>query len=345
MLERLYSRLRELLGHRPSTGRPQEVDSAPPRPSERISRPKVPESGLEQKPDLPPQTAALKEQLLRRDLAAEHPPPPSLPKETDRLGRIIAIANQKGGVGKTTTTINLGAALAELGRKTLLIDFDPQAALSVGFGINSYELEETIYNALVAPDSTSLESVTHHEIRPNLDLVPSNIDLAAAEMELIAAIGREYILKEILEPVKGRYDYILIDCAPSLSLLTINALTASESVLIPLQCEYLALRGMRVLIEVIEKAQKKLNPSLKILGILGTMYNVRTIHAREVIEEVRSVFGDKVFVVVIHSSIKFAEAPVAHQPILEYASEHPGAVAYRILAEVIVNGEESEYQR
>jgi chromosome partitioning protein len=259
--------------------------------------------------------------------------------------RVISIANQKGGVGKTTTVINLGAALAELGRKTLLIDLDPQAALSIGFGINSYELEETIYNALVESHISSLESVIHYGIRPDLDVVPSNIDLAAAEMELIAAIGREYILKESLEPLRERYNYILIDCPPSLGLLTINALTASNSVLIPLQCEYLALRGMRMLIEVIEKVQRKLNPSLKILGILGTMYNARTIHAREVMEEIRSVFGDKVFDVVIRSSIKFAEAPVVHKPILEYARRHPGAVAYRTLAEVIVNGEkESEYQ-
>ena len=334
MLARLYHRLREFLGHRLS-------------PSERTSELKMPELDLEQKSDFPLQIAAEKrDQLFRPDLAAEPSPTPLLPKEADKLGRVIAIANQKGGVGKTTTTINLGAALAELGRKTLLIDLDPQAALSVGFGINSYELEETIYSALVEPDSTSLESVTYHEIRPNLDVVPSNIDLAAAEMELIATIGREYVLKEVLEPVRERYDYILIDCAPSLSLLTINALTTADSVLIPLQCEYLALRGMRMLIEMIERAQKKLNPSLKILGILGTMYNARTIHAREVIEEVRSVFGDKVFDVVIHNSIKFAEAPVVHKPILEYARRHRGAVAYRTLAEVIVNGEEeSEYQR
>jgi len=253
--------------------------------------------------------------------------------------RVISIANQKGGVGKTTTVINLGAALAELGRKVLLIDLDPQSALSVGFGINSYELEETVYSALVDSDSTSLESVIHYEIRPNLDIVPTNIDLAAAEMELISAIGREYILKEILSPVMEHYDYILIDCPPSLGLLTINALTASNSVLIPLQCEYLALRGMRMLIEVIEKVQKKLNPNLKILGILGTMFNARTIHGKEVVEEIRSVFGDKVFDVVIHNSIKFAEAPVVHKSILEYASRHPGAVAYRTLAEVIANGE------
>jgi chromosome partitioning protein len=247
-------------------------------------------------------------------------------------------------VGKTTTAINLGAALAELGKKTLLIDLDPQAALSAGFGINSYELDETIYNVLVDPDNISLESVIHYEIRPNLDVVPANIDLAAAEMELIAVIGRESVLKEILEPFRERYHYILLDCPPGLGLLTVNAMTASDSVLIPLQCEYLALRGMRTLIEVIERIHRKLNPSLEILGILGTMYT-RTIHSREVMGEIRSVFGDKVFDVVIRSSIRFAEAPVVHKPILEYASRHPGAVAYRKLAEVIVNGEKSEYQR
>lgn len=327
MLAKLFDRLKEFLEPRPS-------------PSEAPRGPEVPEPAPEQESRFPLQTAAQRRyQHLRRDLAAKPSPIPLLPKEADRLTRVIAIANQKGGVGKTTTTMNLGAALAELGRKTLLIDLDPQAALSVGFGINSYELEETVYNALVESDSIPLQSVTYYGIRPNLDVVPSNIDLAAAEMELVAAIGREYILKEILEPLRERYDYILIDCPPSLSLLTINALAAADSVLIPLQCEYLALRGMRMLIEVIEKAQKKLNPSLKILGILGTMYNTRTIHAREVIEEVRSVFGDKVFDVVIRTSIKFAEAPVVHKPILEYARTHPGAVAYKTLAEVIVNGE------
>jgi chromosome partitioning protein len=342
-LARFHQRLRGFFEHRPSVGHLQEADFAPPSLSERTNELNVPKAGIGQKSNFPLQTAAEKRyRRFLRGLAARRSP---TPKEADRLTRVIAITNQKGGVGKTTTTINLGAALAELGRKTLLIDLDPQAALSVGFGINSYELEETIYNALVVPDSTSLESVVHHEIRPNLDVAPSNIDLAAAEMELVATIGREYVLKEILESVRERYHYILIDCPPSLSLLTINALTASDSVLIPLQCEYLALRGMRTLIEVIEKVQKKLNSSLKILGILGTMYNARTIHAKEVIEEVRSVFGDKVFDVVIHSSIKFAEAPVVHQSILEYARTHPGAVAYRTLAEVIVNGEEeSEYQ-
>lgn len=258
------------------------------------------------------------------------------------MSRVIAIANQKGGVGKTTTTINLGAALAEKGRKTLLVDMDPQGALSISLGVNSYALEHTLYNALI-DSRVSLQSIIH-PVRTNLDLVPSNIDLAAAEVELISAIAREYIFKEELEPVKAAYDYVLIDCSPSLGLLTINALTAADGVIIPLQCEYLALRGMKVLIETIEKVKVKLNPKLKLMGILGTMYNTRTLHAQEVLGEIRSVFGDKVYDVVIKSSVRFAEAPVVHRPILEYDSRHEGAQAYRALAEVIID-DEKESQR
>ncbi|MGQ9628278.1 MAG: ParA family protein [Anaerolineae bacterium] len=258
------------------------------------------------------------------------------------MSRVIAIANQKGGVGKTTTTINLGAALAEKGRKTLLVDMDPQGALSISLGVNSYALEHTLYNALI-DSRVSLQSIIH-PVRTNLDLVPSNIDLAAAEVELISAIAREYIFREELEPVKVAYDYVLIDCSPSLGLLTINALTAADGVIIPLQCEYLALRGMKVLIETIEKVKVKLNPKLKLMGILGTMYNTRTLHAQEVLGEIRSVFGDKVYDVVIKSSVRFAEAPVVQRPILEYDSRHEGAQAYRALAEVIID-DEKESQR
>jgi chromosome partitioning protein len=252
---------------------------------------------------------------------------------------VIVIANQKGGVGKTTTAINLGAALAELGRRTLLMDLDPQSALSGAMGLDSNNLPQTIYNVLV--DSRVPIRAIIRQIRPNLDVVPSNIDLAAAEVELVSALGREYIVKEALAPVRDEYDYVLIDAPPSLGLLTVNALTASDEVIIPLQCEYLALRGMRFLLETIDKVRTKLNPELEIRGILPTMYNTRTLHAQEVVEEIRSMFGDKVFDVIIKSSIRFAEAPLAHQPILEYDPNHDGAMAYRQLAEVIVDGEKT----
>ena len=252
---------------------------------------------------------------------------------------VIAIANQKGGVGKTTTTINLGVALAELGRRTLLVDLDPQSAMSAGLGVDSYRLQETIYNVLV-DSRVSIQGVVHH-IRSNLDVVPSNIDLAAAEMELISVIGREYIFREVLAPICNDYDYVLVDTPPSLGLLTVNALTAADEVIIPLQCEYLALRGMRSLLETIDKVRTKLNPRLEIRGILGTMYNSRTLHAQEVMDEIRSVFGDKVFDIVVKSSIRFAEAPVVQQSLLEYDPNHEGAMAYRKLAEVIVNGKKT----
>ena len=252
---------------------------------------------------------------------------------------VIVIANQKGGVGKTTTAINLGAALAELGRRTLLMDMDPQSALSGAMGLESNNLSYTIYDVLV--NSNVRIHAIIHRVRSNLDVAPSNIDLAAAEVELVSAIGREYILREAMEPIRYQYDYVLIDAPPSLGLLTVNALTAADEVIIPLQCEYLALRGMRFLLETIEKVKTKLNPDLVIRGILGTMYNTRTLHAQEVVDEIRSLCGDKVFDVVIKSSIRFAEAPLAHQPIIEYDPKHDGAVAYRQLAEVIVDGEKT----
>ncbi|MBN1991421.1 MAG: ParA family protein [Anaerolineae bacterium] len=254
------------------------------------------------------------------------------------MATIITVANQKGGVGKTTTVANLGAALAEKKQRVLLIDLDPQSALTTIVGLNSDELNETIYNVLV--EHKAIQDIIF-DIAPNLDIVPANIDLAAAEMELISAFGREFILKEKLEGLRPQYDYILIDSPPSLGLLTLNALTAGDEVIIPLQAEYLAMRGMRFLLEMIDRVQEKANPNLKIRGILGTMYKSRTIHSEEVMQEIKSIFGDKVFPVVIKSSIRFAEAPVAQLPIIEYEPDHEGAQAYRKLAEVIVNGEKA----
>ncbi len=251
---------------------------------------------------------------------------------------IITIANQKGGVGKTTTTVNLGAALAEQNRRVLLVDLDPQSALSITVGIKSDELDETVYNLLI--EDVTIQNLIF-DIAPNLDVIPSNIDLAGAEMDLMSEFGREAILKEKLDPLRPNYDYILIDSPPSLGLLTLNALTASDEVIIPLQTEYLAMRGMRFLLEMIQRVKQRINPNLTIRGILGTMYKSRTLHSEEVMAEIRSIFGDKVFPVVIKSSIRFAEAPVAQLPIIQYEPKHEGAQAYRKLAEVIINGEKT----
>jgi chromosome partitioning protein len=250
------------------------------------------------------------------------------------MTRTIAIANQKGGVGKTTTVVNLGVVLARMQKKVLAVDLDPQGALSVGLGIDGFGLDKTVYTALTEPDLPINRIV--YPVKAYLDLIPSNIELASAEMELIAEIRREYILRRILEPLRPWYDFILIDCPPSLGLLTVNALCASQEVLIPMQCEYFAMRGIRLLLDAIDRIKARLNPDLELGGILATMYSTGTIHAREVLNEIRSVFGDKVFDIVIHKSIRFAEASVASQALVEYASEHKGAEAYRKLAKALV---------
>jgi len=250
------------------------------------------------------------------------------------MARIIAIANQKGGVGKTTSVINLGVALAQLEKKVLLVDIDPQGTLTVGVGVNANGLEHTIYDTLMDADLP-----TNRIIRPvkaYLDLLPANNDLAAAEIELIAELRRELVLRRVLDPIDSWYDYVLIDCPPSLSLLTVNALCASDGVIIPMQCEYFAMRVIRLLLDSIARTKARLNPDLELIGILATMYSTGTIHAREVLEELRSAFGDKVFDVVIYKSIRFAEASVANKSIVEYSGKHKGAKAYRKLAEILL---------
>lgn len=249
--------------------------------------------------------------------------------------RVIAMCNQKGGVGKTTTTINLAAALAEYGRKVLIVDFDPQGAASVGLGVSPHELDLTVYNLLMERNA-QIADVVRPTATPGLDLLPANIDLSAAEVQLVGEVARESVLSRVLRPVLDDYDVILIDCQPSLGLLTVNALTAAHGVLIPLECEFFALRGVALLIETIEKVRDRLNPRLQVDGILATMYDSRTLHAREVVARVSEAFGDVLLHTVIGRTVKFPDATVAAEPITTYAPSHAGAVAYRQLARELV---------
>ncbi|MBO3724649.1 ParA family protein [Actinomyces bowdenii] len=265
--------------------------------------------------------------------------PVPAPLESHGPARVISMCNQKGGVGKTTTTINLGAALAEYGRRVLIVDFDPQGAASAGLGINAHELDSTIYDLLVAarPD---IRTVIHQTTAPGLDIVPANIDLSAAEVQLVNEVAREQALKRVLRPVLDDYDVILVDCQPSLGLLTINALTASHGVIIPLETEFFALRGVALLVETVERVKDRLNASLQIDGILATMVDTRTLHSREVLERLEQAFGEQLFDTQIRRTIKFPDASVASEPITSYAPSHPGALAYRRLArEIIARGD------
>ncbi|MFF1528996.1 ParA family protein [Cellulomonas sp. NPDC058312] len=249
--------------------------------------------------------------------------------------RVIAMCNQKGGVGKTTTTINLAAALAEYGRRVLIVDFDPQGAASVGLGANPHELDRTVYDLLIDRHAVVGEIIRPTEI-PGLDLLPANIDLSAAEVQLVSEVARESILARVLRPVLDDYDVVLVDCQPSLGLLTVNALTASHGVLIPLECEFFALRGVALLVETIEKVRDRLNPRLEVDGILATMFDPRTLHAREVVARVYEAFGDTLLHTMIGRTVKFPDASVAAEPITTYAPTHPGAHAYRQLARELV---------
>ena len=262
-------------------------------------------------------------------------PPAPAPVTKHGPARIISMVNQKGGVGKTTSTVSLGAALAGYGRRVLLVDFDPQGALSVALGYNPNEMELTVYNLLTDPQCHVGDVLVATDV-PGMDLLPSNIDLSAAEIQLVSEVGREYALQRSLESVVADYDVVLIDCQPSLGLLTVNALTASTDVIIPMETEYFALRGVALLKDTIDKVMGRLNPNLRILGVLATMYDPRTLHSREVLETVQKAFGDQVFTTVINRTIKFPDAAVAGEPITTFASRSAGAEAYRRLAREVL---------
>ena len=255
------------------------------------------------------------------------------PKELDRHGpaKIISMVNQKGGVGKTTSTINLGASLVEQGRKVLLVDLDPQGALSAGLGVPHDEDQVTVYD-LLFDNTASIHAAIKHSKVSGLDLVPANIDLSAAEIQLVNEVGREHTLARALRPVRGEYDYIFIDCGPSLGLLTVNALAASQGVIIPMEGEYYSLRGLALLTDTVEKVRDRINFDLDIVGILVTMFDRRTTHAREVMDRVVEVFGDRVFDTVITRTVRFPETSVAGEPITTWAPNSQGADQYRSLA-------------
>lgn len=253
------------------------------------------------------------------------------------MSKIIALANQKGGVGKTTSSVNLSSSLAFLGKKVLLIDIDPQGNGSSGVGVNKGEVENCIYNVLV--DDVDLQDVLLHTELDNLDVVPATIQLAGAEVELVPAISREVRLKKAIAPIKDDYDYIIIDCPPSLGLLTLNALTAADSVLIPVQCEYYALEGLSQLLNTVRIVQKHLNEDLQIEGVLLTMLDARTNLGVQVIEEVKKYFQNKVFQTIIPRNVRLSEAPSHGLPIILYDAKSRGAEVYLELAkEVIAHG-------
>src|SRR6202522_3472181 len=278
-------------------------------------------------------------ELLPGGLGPTGRPYPAFPDPEPVLehgpARTVAVCNQKGGVGKTTTTINLGAALAEQGARVLLVDFDPQGALSVGLGIQPHDIDNTVYNLLMERD-VAAHDVLYKTGVDGMDLLPSNIDLSGAEVQLVHEVGREYVLGGALQPVVADYDMILIACQPSLGLLTINALAAADGVLIPLECEYFAMRGVALLMETIEKVSHRLNTNLAIDGLLATMYDSRTLHTREVLASIVNGFGDKVFHTVINRTVRFPDATVAGEPITSFDSGSMGANSYRELAKEVL---------
>lgn len=258
------------------------------------------------------------------------------------MGRIIAVANQKGGVGKTTTTINLSACLAEQGQKVLVIDVDPQGNTTSGLGIDKNNTENTVYELMLG--EASIDDCIYKSVMDDLDVIPSNVNLAGAEIDLIDIDDREYILKKIVNSLKEKYDFILLDCPPSLSMLTVNAMTAANTVLVPIQCEYYALEGLSQLIRTINLVKKKLNPELEIEGVVFTMYDARTNLSLQVVENVKANLKQTVYKTIIPRNIRLAEAPSHGLPINLYDSKSAGAESYRLLAEEVIHRGEDEWQ-
>lgn len=256
-------------------------------------------------------------------------------RDSSSQTRVISIINQKGGVGKSTTAVNLAAALNTKGKKVLLVDFDPQGNSTSGFGIEKEELEQCVYDALI--HNVAAEDLIHKTDCEKVFVIPATIQLAGAEIELVSAMARETRLKELLAPVKDEFDYIFIDCPPSLGLLTINALAAADSVLIPIQCEYYALEGVTKLLESMRMVKERINPGLDVFGVLMTMYDSRTSLANQVVDEVRAYFGEKVFETLIPRTVKISEAPSFGMPVIEYAPNNKGAIAYVNLADEVIS--------
>ena len=256
------------------------------------------------------------------------------------MGRIIAVANQKGGVGKTTTAINLSSCLAEKGKKVLAVDMDPQGNMTSGLGVDKNSVENTIYDLIIG--ESSIDEVLKKDIMKNLDIIPAHIDLSAAEIELIDVEDKEYIVRNVIKDIKDNYDYIIIDCPPSLSMLTINAMTTATSVLVPIQCEYYALEGLSQLIHTVDLVRDRLNPELEIEGVVFTMYDARTNLSLQVVENVKDNLHQNIYKTIIPRNIRLAEAPSYGVPINEYDPKSAGSESYMRLAEEVINRENDQ---